>query len=516
MPNAAPAPRAARGRRVPRPLVAAFLSGIIPGAGHLYGGWRRRGWVFITITAALVVPAALLLFFVIYGNTLSLALTLSKPFFQHPALFLVLLAANAILLAFRIAVVVDAYLVCRPMTRHGVTAPTGVVAGLALAVILAGTAVPHVYVGRRNLLLYDAVTFDYVSDPGQSTTLGTSTTRGDGATGTTRNDTPSSTAPSTTILLPDTFTDGTRVNILLLGGDAGVGRRNIRTDSMIVVSIDPETGWTAMFGIPRNLIHVPIPESSPAHGVWDCPGGCYPKIANEIYQSGLDYPDLFPGGPNSGGNATKLLLGNLLGIEIDYFALVDFVGFVEMIDAVGGVDINVLDRIYDETYPNTDGTLTTIVIEPGIQHMDGERALQYARSRHGVEGSDFGRMSHQRCVLEALATQTDPLTLFQELPTFVPAIQESVTTDIPIAELPAFIELAAMADLEHIVTTRFMPNAPEFEGTPTSYIAEYTADRYPVPDRDFIAETVAIALTLPPLEAIERLNFQPLEDACGP
>ncbi|MFH1103819.1 MAG: hypothetical protein V1757_02580, partial [Actinomycetota bacterium] len=111
MSSAASAPRAARGRRAPRPLVAALLSAIIPGLGHIYAGWRRRGWIFIAITALVVVPVAVLGVFVFFVSGLSLAVTLSRPFFEHPALLLVLLSANAVLLAFRVAVVIDAYLV---------------------------------------------------------------------------------------------------------------------------------------------------------------------------------------------------------------------------------------------------------------------------------------------------------------------------------------------------------------------------------------------------------------------
>jgi len=494
-----------------------LLSAIIPGLGHIYAGWRRRGWIFIAITALVVVPVAVLGVFVFFVSGLSLAVTLSRPFFEHPALLLVLLSANAVLLAFRVAVVIDAYLVARPVARRGaVAAGAGAAVALAMAVILVGTAVPHVWAGRRNLLLYDLLTYDFVTDPGQASVPQTTTTTG--TTGTTvPGETSTTTAPTTTSsTLPDAFADGDRVNVLLLGGDAGVGRSGIRTDTMIVLSVDPVTGWTAMFGIPRNLIHVPIPPDSPAFGAYDCDGGCFPQIANEIYQSGLQRPDLFPGGPNSGGNAAKQILGYLLGIDIDYFALVDLDGFITMIDAVGGVDINVLDRIYDENYPNPDGTITTIVIDPGVHHMDGEHALQYARVRHGVEGSDLGRMSHQRCVLEALARQADPLTLIQQLPTFVPAIEESVVTDIPVADLPDFAELAAKVNTEEIVSIRFMYDAPEFAGTSTSYIADFWPGGWPIPDRDFIAQTVQTALSLPPLEAIETLHLQPLEEVCGP
>lgn len=516
MPSASPASPSARGRRHPRPLVAALLSVVVPGLGQLYAGRRRRGWVFIAITAAIVIPAGVLLVFVVFVRGLGLALTLSRPFFEHPGLLLLLLGINAVLLVFRVAAVLDAYLVCAPVPGDRTSRTTGIAILVGMAMLVAVVVVPHVWSGRRNLLLYDLLTYDFVSDPGQATLPSTTATSG-AATTATSSPEPSSTttgASTTTVAgRPAAFGVGGRVNILLLGGDAGVGRQGIRTDTMTVVSVDPDTGWTAMFGIPRNLIQVPIPPDSPAHDAWDCPGGCFPLIANEIYQWGLQRPDLFPGA-NSGATAVKEILGHLLGIDIAYFALVDLDGFVTMIDAVGGVDITVVERIYDETYPNPDGTFSVIDIQPGTYHMDGETALQYARSRHSSD--DFGRMGRQRCVLEALAREADPLTLIQQLPTFVPAIEQSVLTDIPLSALPDFIELAARVNTEEIVSIRFMPNAPEFAGTATSYIAAWNPERYPIPDRDFIAATVHTALDLPPLEAIRVLNLLPLEDACGP
>jgi hypothetical protein len=145
--------------------------------------------------------------------------------------------------------------------------------------------------------------------------------------------------------------------------------------------------------------------------------------------------------------------------------------------------------------------------------MDGHLALYYARSRQGSH--DFDRMNRQRCVLEALAEQADPIVLVHELPTIVPAVETSVFTDLPIDELAAFIDLVSKVNTQEIVSIRFMPDAPEFAGTSTSYIGDWTADRYPIPDREFIAQTVATAISLPPLEAMEALNLQPLDDLCG-
>lgn len=501
MPGPAPTKPRSLPPRPPSPFLAAVLSALLPGAGHLYLGRKRRGWVLLGITAAAAVPAVWWLGAAYFGDgLLEAALSLT------PNRLVLLVAANAALLGFRAFAAADAFLAGEPVGRRS---PARLAAIGGLVLVLAATGYPHLYVGERVLLARDLLTHDFNQDPGQVALEDVTTTTGSSLPGGTA--TTSTLLPSTTTTLSAAFPEEGRLNILLLGGDSGVGRRGIRTDTMIVVSIDPATGWTAIFGIPRNLIELPIPPGHPAQGAWAC-GDCFGMIANELYGWGLSRPDLF-GGPNSGANAMKDLIGYLLGIDIHYYALVDLEGFVDIIDAIGGVDLYVPERIYDTEYPNLDGTYSVIDLQPGTYHMDGTMALYYARSRQG--STDFSRMNRQRCVLEALAEQADPLTLIQELPTIVPAVEESVFTDMPMDDLAAFIDLLSKVNTEEIVSIRFMPYAPEFDGTPTSYIADWTADRYPIPDRDFIAQTVATALSLPPLEAIEVLNLQPLDDICS-
>jgi LCP family protein required for cell wall assembly len=488
--------------RPPNALVAAVLSAVIPGTGQLYAKRKRRGWALLGITAAAAAPAVWWLASAYFGDgLLDAALSLT------PGRLILLVMADAVLLGWRAFAAADAYLAAAP-SRPRTPARLAALAGLAL--LLLTTGYPHLYVGQRVLLAHDLLTHDFNQDPGQVALEDMSTTTAAAGPSLPAATSTTSSLPPTTTTLSAVFPEEGRVNILLLGGDSGVGRRGIRTDTMIVVSIDPATGWTALLGIPRNLIELPIPPGHPANGAWEC-GDCFGMIANELYGWGLSRPDLF-GGPNSGANAMKDLLGYLLGIDIHYYALVDLAGFVEIIDALGGVDVYVPERVYDTEYPNLDGTYSVIDLQPGTYHMDGEMALYYARSRQG--STDFNRMNRQRCVLQALAEQADPVTLIHELPTIVPALEESLFTDVPMDELGAFVELLSRVNTDEIVSIRFMPYAPEFDGTATSYIAGWTEDRYPIPDRDFIAETVATALSLPPLEAIEVLNLRPLDDIC--
>lgn len=497
-------------------MVAALLSAIVPGLGQIYAGHRRRGWVYLAITAVVALPALALLLLVFYVTGIDLALDLSRPFFRNPDLLLWLLGANVVLIEFRAMSVADAFLLASPPRRlPGATGGARTAAAAGLVALLAMTAIPHVWIGHRNVVLYDLLTHDFATDDRQTATTTTTTipptTTTDGS-GTTAATTTTTTTPTTTTsTLPEAFAGGDRVNVLLMGSDAGVGRVGVRTDTMIIVSVDPETGWTSMFSIPRNFIKLPIPADHPAHPLWaDGAWGDPANLAWGVYAYGLANPQLFTGA-NTGGDAAKVILGNLVGLEIDFFAMVDLQGFVDIIDALGGVDITVTTRLTD-TYQNPDGSSGTLDLEPGTYQMDGETALVFARSRS--QSDDFTRMGRQRCVLEALARQADPISLLRELPTLAPAIEASVITDIPMAVVPDFLDLLSIVDTTKIVSMRFMPNAPEFAGTPTSYVA-YRIQGYNVPNVDLIRERVTIATSLPPEEAILALNLQPLDQQCG-
>jgi anionic cell wall polymer biosynthesis LytR-Cps2A-Psr (LCP) family protein len=132
---------------------------------------------------------------------------------------------------------------------------------------------------------------------------------------------------------PTPWAAGNRLNILLLGGDAGPERHGLRTDTMIVASIEPSTGQAALLGVPRNMKNVPLPESL-AH---QFPCHCWPDLLNALYGYAEQHPELFPTSPHPGATALQQTIGHLLGIQVDHYALVDLGGFVDVIDALGGV-----------------------------------------------------------------------------------------------------------------------------------------------------------------------------------
>jgi LCP family protein required for cell wall assembly len=511
--------RASRHR--PLPWLAAALSAVLPGAGQWYAGARRRGWWLMAVTVALALPAlvvVLLLFGPWQVSRLGLAVAIVRPFFRHPALVLGLLAAVIALLALRAFAVIDAWLAARrsPWTPRSMAG-----AALGLGLLLVVVAWPHGWAGVQALALHDFVTTDFSADPGQATTTTTlppsttTTTRGPVSTTGTAATTSTSTTtlpPTTTTTRPDPFGGAERVTIALLGGDAGPGRTGIRTDTIIVVSVEVATGQTAMFSIPRNQVGWPVPETIPAAGTWA--DHRYPEITNTIYAYGLDHPDFFPGGPNSGGNAVKAILGEGLGLGIDYFALVDLLGFVDLVDALGGIDIYVTKPVYDEGQVWPDGTVQDVNLPVGQYHFDGLTALAYSRARH--QDDDYHRMDRQRCVLEAAAEQADPFTLLRRLADILPVIQENLRTDLPVARFPDLIELLGKVDTGSIVSVRFMPYAPELAGTGTSYTLGPDSRGYWSPNLDLIRATVQRVLTGPPEDVLGHLGLPSLGEECRP
>jgi polyisoprenyl-teichoic acid--peptidoglycan teichoic acid transferase len=257
-----------------------------------------------------------------------------------------------------------------------------------------------------------------------------------------------------------------RYNILLLGGDSGPDREGMRPDSMRIVSIDADTGQAVTIGLPRDLEYVPFPEDSPLAAVYPegygAIDGCDVDVCqlNSIYtevelKSPEMYPDAVAEGSEPGIEAMRDAAEGVTGLEIQYYLLIDMQGFEQLINALGGVDINVETRIPiggDEDNEGVDGW-----IEPGQQHLDGYHALWYGRARYGVAGGDYERMRRQAVLQEAILRQFTPgnvLTKFQEV---AAAGADTVKTDIPQSMLGYFVNLAMKTKELPVVTVDLVP-----------------------------------------------------------
>ncbi|HST81335.1 MAG TPA: LCP family protein [Kineosporiaceae bacterium] len=243
-----------------------------------------------------------------------------------------------------------------------------------------------------------------------------------------------------------------RYNVLLLGGDAGPDRIGTRPDSVNLASIDEKTGRTALISLPRNLQNVPFPAGSPAARAlpagWSCGDKC---LLNAIYQWGSQNRQYFPGAKDPGAEAMKQAVQAVTGLTVNYYVMIDLQGFRSMIDAVGGIDLAVASRV-----PIGGGTSPIKgYIEPGKQHLNGFQALWYGRSREG--SSDYERMARQRCVMTAMVNQLDPSTLLRNFQRIASAGKQVVSTDIPAAELPAFLTLGQEAKSRRIESVQFVP-----------------------------------------------------------
>ncbi|MEO5921598.1 MAG: LCP family protein [Pseudolysinimonas sp.] len=257
-----------------------------------------------------------------------------------------------------------------------------------------------------------------------------------------------------------------RYNILLLGGDAGPDRLGMRPDSISVVSIDAQTGAAVIFGIPRNLEQAPFAGGSPLHGPfpngYDCGDDC---LVSYLYTYGTEHPELYPEaesqGSTPGVEATRDAAEGILGLTIQYYVLIDMQGFANLIDALGGIDIDVAERLpYGaNTYDNGSPAPPAGFIEPGLQHMDGTIALWYARSRYG--SNDYQRMDRQRQVQDAMLRQFEPGNIVLKFQAVASAGAQVVSTDIPQPMLGHFVDLAAKTRELPIEKLNLVP--PEFD-----------------------------------------------------
>jgi len=227
-----------------------------------------------------------------------------------------------------------------------------------------------------------------------------------------------------------------RVNILLLGIDEREDQYGPwRTDTMIVLTIDPENMTAGMLSIPRDL-WVPIP------------GYSENRINTAHYTGDLKK---FPGGGPA--LATKTVQYNL-GIPIHYYVRVNFGGFVEAVDTIGGVEIYVEEEINDPLYPDSAFGYDPLYIPAGLQHMDGELALKYARTRHS--SSDFDRLRRQQQVIMAVRDKVLRFELLPQLllklPDLLKTVGDSVQTDLQLDEMLSLVQLASEIDEEHLKT----------------------------------------------------------------
>lgn len=242
--------------------------------------------------------------------------------------------------------------------------------------------------------------------------------------------------------------DGTeRLNVLLIGVDQRQGETSFNTDTLIVASVDPVKGSVSMFSIPRDTVDFPVPASAQA-----LYGSTYNNKINSYYSSAKANGDTFPNGPAA---ALREMLSEFYGIRIDYSVMVNFSGFKQIVDTLGGIRITTKNPIVDETYPAGVGYLRRIRMPVGIRTMDGQEALIFARSRHS--SSDFGRAERQQQVIAAVRAQTDVEAIAANLPALASTLQDAIKSDFPQGDLPRLLELLGRVDASNLKSIVFAP-----------------------------------------------------------
>ncbi|MDP2291397.1 MAG: LCP family protein [Actinomycetota bacterium] len=448
---------------------AALLSVVLPGAGHLAIRARFRAAVLAAGLLNLLATIALMVTLVTVRDRMALAEIVADR-----ARFIGVGASLVVLACTRLWSALDSAWQARPTTSTALRLAAAFTTALVVVGGVAPLAVAADYVWHTDRALEQVFGTDdaITAYPGsvapdhettRNATLGfdpvspaTTTTAAEPpsivAPTSTR---PATTVPATTTTLPPMVAEH-RVNVLLLGGDAGPGRWSLRTDSMIVVSIDPVTGDTAMISVPRNLTRLPFPPGTALAQRY--PRG-FTDIANAVYPIVNQHRELAGGGDDAGAQAVKLGMAQLLGMPIHYYVLVDMRGFVDVVDALGGIDLNVPRRVPSPGNPADAKHDVPAWIEAGQQHMDGTLALTYARSRSA--DSDYQRMARQRCVLGAIATAATPAALATGVPELVGAFGDAVRTDIPRDRLGEFAQLidrfSAAGGLQAVRTLHLAP-----------------------------------------------------------
>ncbi|MBW3632292.1 MAG: LCP family protein [Chloroflexi bacterium] len=392
----------------PRSAGAAVLSFLFPGAGQAYNGQGL-------LAALLAIPAVLVVLLLVVVWAAGDAGFVSR--LLDARILVGLIVLDLALLGWRLVAIVQAHAWREALTfRHWTTGITSVL----VVVTVAMHALPAYYAMKA------VDTLGAISLGGGIDTLDT-------------DETPSRLPTPTDQPEVDR---GERVTVLLVGVDFGPGRDHRLTDTMLVASVDPETGRATMVSIPRDLYGVPLPDGTP-----------YRAKLNSLMSAAESDPATYPHG---GAGTLKRTIGGLLRTKIHYFAAIDLGGLKRAIDSVGGVTVNVREAVNDPTYNDEfDAINNGFFIQPGTHSMDGATALAYARSRMGEGDNDFTRAERQQQLLTALRDKLTAGNLLLSLPGLLDAVRTSLVTDVPserLASLAKAVE-AADDDIERVVLT---------------------------------------------------------------
>lgn len=416
------APKRAGQHPFTRSLLATVATTIVPGSGLLTAssrGARVIGWFF---TLAFIATLGSLGLLVVTDRS-----GLAAAVVQTGALHTITIALIVLALVW-VTLIVGTHLVRRP---RGITPSQRTVGALAVGalslLVSAPLAVAARYAESQASLIGDVFADDNSQSQTRATLEGKTT--------------------------QDIWANKPRLNVLLLGGDTTATRlkeyknRPVLTDTIMVASIDTKTGEIVLIQIPRNMARTPFPAGSKLRKAY--PNGFYDGrnpdneefFVNAIWNNvARDNASAIGPSDYPGADALKLGIGETLGLTMDYFVLINIDGLQNLIDAMGGVTVNINEKL-----PIAGSSVrpqdTTGWLQPGPnQHLNGYNAMWYARSRWSTD--DFSRMQRQSCLVNAVIRQADPMTMLTRYEAIAQASSQMVETDIPKSALPAMVDLA--------------------------------------------------------------------------
>lgn len=423
-----------RARTLGGALGVTLLGAVVPGAGLL---WARR-WIGL----ALLLPTLAALAYLAYEYVQVGLRPILDAVFDPEVLRVGALAGAVVTVVWAVSLVAT-YLLVRPEpTGRGRAALGAGLAGLLVLALAAPSALA---------LRYAAVQADLVQSLFED------------------NDTATAKQLPREITRSDPWGGLRTVSVLLLGGDFSPGREGVRTDTAVLLRADIPTGDVVMFSLPRNLMNAQFPADSPLHDLYPDGFRGYGDPAgfmlNAIYgQVPVLHPGVLGDSTNEGADAIKQAVEGSLGIPVDYYALVNLGGFKQLVDAMGGVTVDVNDYVAVQGDTSA-GIPPDEWLPPGPdQHLDGYYALWFARGRYGSD--DYERMLRQRCLIGDLIDEADPVTLLRRYQALAKAGKEIVQTDIPARLLPAFVELGLRAKGGDVRSVAFVSSPEFFSGDP--------------------------------------------------
>ena len=389
-----------------------IVGALIPGTGLIAAGRRRLGGVVLALLGlGLVALGALTL----VGNPLKRGLSLAV---DPQALLIAAICAGVIGVSWAIVI-----LITHSGLRRYATLSSGqrVFSGLVVLALIGAVVLPAYKLGETALITRGLVTSKAIFG-GDEDTAGPNTEK------------------------QDPWADQPRMNVLLIGSDAGADRTGIRPDTLILASIDTKSGNTVLFSLPRSLQHVPFAAGTPGATAWPdgywCPDqSC---LLNAVWTWAEDAPG-YAKYKNPGLQATRDAVEGVTGLKVDNYVMLNLNGFRDFVDAIGKVTVDVHTRLPIGGNGDPASPLYHVAtggwIEIGDnQKLDGYHALWFARSRWATD--DYDRIERQRCMIGAVVKKADPVTLARNFAQVAKALKKNLSTGIATSHIDAWVELS--------------------------------------------------------------------------